>query len=86
MLQTTKQRIENGVKIFVTCVYISAVIYLVAVITDAYTKYVITVKDQLSQILFSLFSIVLFGFLIFIAVMVSKPFRRFFFRAFGEEE
>jgi glucan phosphoethanolaminetransferase (alkaline phosphatase superfamily) len=86
MPQTTRQKIENGVKIFATCVYISAVIYLIAVITEAYTKYVLTVKDLSFQILFSILAIAFFGFLIFIIVMVSKPFRRYLFKAFGEEK
>lgn len=86
MPQTTRQKIENYVKIFITCVYISMVIYLLAVITYAYTEYVITDGDLVSQISYAILSMLLFGFLIFIIVMVSKPFRRILFRAFGEEE
>jgi hypothetical protein len=58
-------------------------IFLVQVVGSAFQKYVIENKDPLSQVLMAIFSIALWGFLIFILFKISSPFRKFLLRMFG---
>jgi hypothetical protein len=78
-----RQRIKENLELFATCIYIAMSIFLVQVVGSAFQKYVIENKDPLSQVLMAIFSIALWGFLIFILFKISSPFRKFLLRMFG---
>jgi hypothetical protein len=79
-----KQKTVDTAKIFGVCIFIVMGIYMVQAIGYSFQKYVIENDKGLnSQVLMGVFDILVWGFIIFIIVMVSPPFRKFFFKMFG---
>jgi uncharacterized membrane protein required for colicin V production len=79
-----KQKIKNSVKIFGICVFIVTSIYIVQTIGYSFEKYVIeSDKGLVNQVLTGIFGMVMWGFVIFFIVMISRPFRNFFLKWFN---
>jgi hypothetical protein len=78
------QRKEDTIKIFGISIFIVMSIYMVQVIGYTFQKYVIENDNGLtSQFLNGIFGMLIWGFLLFIIVMASPPFRKFLFKMFG---
>jgi len=79
-----KQTIKNTLKIFGICLLIAMGIYLVQTIGYSFEKYVLESKNGwVSQFLAGMFGIVGWAFIIFLIVMFSPTFRRFFLKWFN---
>lgn len=79
-----KQKTVDTAKIFAVCIFIVMGIYMVQVIGYSFQKYAIESDKGLDfQVLMGVVNILVWGFIIFIIVMVSPPFRKFFFKMFG---
>ena len=79
----SKQRTyHRAIGDFVTCVLISAILYMLVVIEDTYHNLIKGNANTLTLMGW----IVFLGFLIFLAVEISPPLRKLVFRMHGAEE
>jgi len=78
-----KLRIKNNSKLLVICIYVSMSIYVLVVIEDYYHNVVIANPDLYFKATFGVFAIVVFGFVIFLLVKMSKPFGNMLLKTFG---
>ena len=77
-----KQIIKKGFATYLICVLISAIIYMVVVVENAYQNLLKGNADAYTLIVWILF----IGFLIFLLVKISPPFGKLLFRMFGADE
>jgi hypothetical protein len=77
-----KQGTYRAIGDFVTCVIISAILYMLVVIENTYQNLLKGNADAYTLIGWIIF----IGFLIFVVVEISPPFRKFLFRMHGAEE
>jgi hypothetical protein len=77
-----KQGTYRAIGDFVTCVIISAIIYMFVVVENEYQN----LLNGKADIYTVMGWIIFLGFLIFILVEISPPFRKFLFRMHGAEE
>jgi hypothetical protein len=77
-----KQRTYRAIGDFLTCVIISSILYMLVVIENTYQNLLKGNADSYTLMGW----IVFLGFLIFIVVEISPPFRKFLFRMHGAEK
>jgi hypothetical protein len=83
---SVKQKIKNGMRTYITCVFIALIIYVVVIIEDYYERVVIANPDLSFKLTVGLFTIFSFGFALFLLVSSSPQLHRLLFRMFGAEE
>jgi len=77
-----KQIVKKNLATYLMCVLISAIIYLVVVIENAFQNLLKGNADAYTLIIWILF----IGFLIFLLVKISPPFGKLLFRMFGADK